>query len=249
MTARDGPAPARTYRRIAEELMRRIQANEHAAGERLPPERDLARVLSVSRTTLREALIALELAGVIEIRGGSGIFVRDARAPSFSVLDSGVLEEPGPFEVLEVRRAVEGEAAFNAALKADRDQIAALEQVLLAIETAGESELEVYAGHDRAFHVLIAQMSANSITVRLVNYLWDLRDGPLWQTWFVGSRSPEYRRRSIEDHAELFDFISHRQPDLARAAMVSHIDRIVHRFNRYLDRADAGSEGDEGPAL
>lgn len=229
----------RTYRRIAEELMRRIQSGEYETDQRLPAERDLARVLEVSRTTLREALIALELANVIEIRGGSGIFVRDTRARAFTVLDSGMLADPGPFEVLEVRRAVEGEAAFNAAMKADRDQIAALEQVLGHIDEAGSSELEVYARHDRAFHVLIAEMSANSITVRMVNYLWDLRDGPLWQSWFVGSRSPEYRRRSIEDHCELFDFISHRQGELARAAMVSHIDRIVHRFNRYLDRADS----------
>jgi DNA-binding FadR family transcriptional regulator len=248
MSARPGDPPVRTYRRIAEELMRRIQAGEYAPNQRMPAERDLAQLLSVSRTTLREALIALELADVIEIRGGSGIFVRAARTPSFSLPDSGMLEDPGPFEVLEARRAVEGEAAFNAAMKAHRSQIRSLEAVLGRIDGAADSELEEYARHDRAFHVQIAEMSANTILVRMVNYLWDLRDGPLWQSWFVGSRSPEYRKRSVVDHQELFDFISHGQADLARAAMVSHIDRIVHRFNHYLDQAETRPD-DPGPDL
>ena len=222
--------------------MRQVQAGEYAAGERMPAERDLARVLNVSRTTLREALIALELADVIEIRGGSGIFVRDPRARTFTLPDPGVLEDPGPFEVLEARRAVEGEAAFNAAIKADKGQLRDLAEILEALEGSQHAELEDYTRHDRAFHVLIAEMSANTIMVRMVNYLWDLRDGPLWQSWFVGSRSPEYRARSVVDHEELFDFISHGQADLARSAMVSHIDRIVHRFNRYLDQAQSDPE-------
>src|SRR6266478_3085008 len=108
------PAPAlgvrRVYRQVADQLRNLLAEGNYPPGARLPPERDIAVQLKVSRTTVREALIALELAGLVEVRGGSGVYVTALpRSGTLTIesTDSG----PGPFELLQARRLLEGEIA------------------------------------------------------------------------------------------------------------------------------------------
>src|SRR5512140_3135570 len=101
--------PRRLYRQIAEQIRTLIKSGEFKAGGRLPPERDLARQLGVSRPSVREALIALEVEGLVEVRIGSGIYVTGlprAAPPTES-------EQPaaGPFELLRARYVIESECA------------------------------------------------------------------------------------------------------------------------------------------
>src|SRR6476469_5742829 len=100
----------RLYRVVASRIQELIEQENIKAGERLPSERDLAAKLSVSRTSLREALIALELGGIIEVRGGSGVYGSE-QASDQAVLEVG----PVPFEVLAARRLIEAEVAAIAA--------------------------------------------------------------------------------------------------------------------------------------
>jgi DNA-binding FadR family transcriptional regulator len=103
--------PRRLFRRIAEQLAAMIARGDLPPGSRLPGERDLAMRLNVSRPSLREALIALELEGLVEVRGGSGVYVRaPAPKPPGAAADA-----PGPFDVLEARAVVEPECAALAA--------------------------------------------------------------------------------------------------------------------------------------
>src|SRR5476649_537847 len=97
----------RLYRVVADRIQQLIVAERIAPGERLPSERDLATKLSVSRASLREALIALELGGVSEVRGGSGVYVSEPTLPAGGLPEAG----PGPFEVLSARRLIESEIA------------------------------------------------------------------------------------------------------------------------------------------
>src|SRR5438552_16381185 len=104
--------PRRLYRQIADQIRGLIQAGEFAPQSRLPAERDLARQLGVSRPSVREALIALEVEGLVEVRVGSGIYVRNpANAKSRSELPA----DTGPFELLRARWIIEGECAALAA--------------------------------------------------------------------------------------------------------------------------------------
>src|SRR5206468_13038927 len=108
--------PVRLYRQIAGQIATLIDSGEFTAGSRLPPERELAVLLGVSRTSVREALISLEIAGRVEVRVGTGIFVRHPPVRKAPVLqakvgDSGV----GPFELLAARAVIEGETAALAA--------------------------------------------------------------------------------------------------------------------------------------
>src|SRR5215207_10497264 len=104
----------RLYQRVAQEVGELIRRGEFPIGQRLPSERDLARQLGVSRPVVREAMIALEIAGLVDIKTGSGIYVRNAVPESVQpvvIFDVG----PSPFEVIAVRKMLEPEVAFAAA--------------------------------------------------------------------------------------------------------------------------------------
>ncbi|MEO7581011.1 MAG: GntR family transcriptional regulator, partial [Massilia sp.] len=119
-------AEPRLYRVVAVRIQDLIREDQIQAGERLPAERELAAKLSVSRASLREALIALELGGVVEVRGGSGVYVRKPEASQAEVPEVG----PGPFEVLAARRMVEVEVAAIAARMATDS---AIDEILNAV--------------------------------------------------------------------------------------------------------------------
>src|SRR5215831_2894760 len=115
--------PRRLYRQIADQIRTLIRSKEFPAGSRLPPERDLARQLGVSRPSVREALIALEVEGLVEVRIGSGIYVRSApEAPIVASAEAAA----GPFELLRARYVIEAECAALAAKSARRSQLAAI---------------------------------------------------------------------------------------------------------------------------
>src|SRR5215469_14105709 len=97
---------SRLYEQVARDIAAKIEDGRHAIGERLPSERHLAQSYSVSRPTIREAILALEIDGLVEVRVGSGVYV-SARVPSGGQAGR---TDMGPFELLEARRAIEGEA-------------------------------------------------------------------------------------------------------------------------------------------
>src|SRR5690348_1481108 len=105
------PVPRRLYEKIAQTIAADIASGKFAVGQRLPSERDLAQALDVSRPTVREAIIALELDGLVDVRMGSGVYVLHQRPPAGQAPDRDI----GPFELLEARRAIEGESCALAA--------------------------------------------------------------------------------------------------------------------------------------
>src|SRR5207249_3451443 len=124
--------PRRLYRQIADQIRGLIRNGEFPAGSRLPPERDLARQLGVSRPSVREALIALEVEGMVEVRIGSGIYVLGGgAAPAVAHhMDAAA----GPFELLRARHLIESECAALAAKSAKRNHVQAIEEALVEME-------------------------------------------------------------------------------------------------------------------
>src|SRR5213075_491236 len=100
----------RLYRQIADQIAALIERGEYGMGQRLPPERDLAKQLGVSRPSVREALIALEVEGFVEVRVGSGVYVTGAR-PAGSAAGASAAADSGPFELIKARWMIEGECA------------------------------------------------------------------------------------------------------------------------------------------
>ena len=146
----------RLYRQVADQLRALIDSGEYRVGSRLPTERDLAEQLKVSRPTVREALIALEVEGRVRIRVGSGIYVSEPAALAHPLPAATEIE--GPFELLRAREFLEGAIAEQAARVATPDDIARIDASLDAMATAqhpGEASMI----HDRAFHVAVTQAS------------------------------------------------------------------------------------------
>ncbi|HEX8601870.1 MAG TPA: FCD domain-containing protein [Pseudoduganella sp.] len=220
----DTPEP-RLYRVVADRIAQLIRDDGIAPGSRLPSERDLATKLSVSRASLREALIALELGGVIEVRGGSGVYVCEAKQEN-AVPEAG----PGPFEVLSARRLIEAEVAAIAARVATDN---AIDAILKAVE-----EMEAHHANkttneqaDRNFHLAIARATGNGALVGTIDYLWNQR-GRLWHKLKEHFQTEELRQETLKDHRRIFEAIAAHDAAAARRAMRSHLERVTRTFSR-----------------
>ncbi|TFW25239.1 FadR/GntR family transcriptional regulator [Duganella callida] len=215
----------RLYRVVADRIQDLIRNENIAAGERLPSERDLATKLSVSRASLREALIALELSGVIEVRGGSGVYVSEVPEPA-ALPEAG----PGPFEVLSARRLIESEIAAIAARVATDSAVDAILQAVVEMEKS-HSDYSSNEQADRNFHLAIARATGNSALVGSLNYLWDQR-GRLWHKLKEHFQTEELRQETLKDHRRILEAIAAHDPAAARKAMRSHLERVTRTFSR-----------------
>jgi len=209
------------YRVVAERIQELIRQQGIAAGERLPAERELAGSLGVSRASLREALIALELGGVIEVRGGSGVYVCESGASTAAVPEAG----PGPFEVLSARSMIETEVAAMAAKNATAAAVSAIRAALLEMERSHEDRSSNEQA-DRNFHLAIARASGNTALVGLVDYLWRQRSS-LWHRLKEHYRTEELRKTTLVDHRAIYDAIAGSDPTAARNAMRAHLQRVT----------------------
>lgn len=229
MTVLDLPTAGRRYLQVAHSIASAISSGEPKPGDRLPPERELAASLQVSRTTIREALLALEIMRYVDIRVGSGVFVRPAAARDGASGQFLSGEEIGPWEVLEARRLVEGESAYRAAERATEQQ---LDAIGLSMDRMRDCLHDVprFDQADAEFHRLIAQAAGNSLIENYIEHLWRLRASPLWDRWYTKTRSPANRRRSVEDHRGIHNALARRLPEVARTAMCAHIDVLAERF-------------------
>ncbi|HZI84773.1 MAG TPA: FadR/GntR family transcriptional regulator [Casimicrobiaceae bacterium] len=225
--------PRRLYRQIADQIRTLIRSREFPAGARLPPERDLARQLGVSRPSVREALIALEVEGLVEVRIGSGIYVLGAGSDGQAA--PAVQAAMGPFELLRARWLIESECAALAAKHGKRAQVAAIGEALQQMEAvAGVERRQPLAG-DRLFHLRIAEATGNGALVAVVKMLWDERTGPLFARLEHHYDSPEQWARAIAEHRAVLEAIARRDANAARAAMQRHLDKAYKRFSRSWD--------------
>ncbi len=214
--------PRRLYRKIAEQLRTLIRRGEYGVGTRLPAERDLALQLGVSRPSVREALIALEVEGLVEVRSGSGVHViaREAPASARSV-GPGVF---GLFEIFRARQLVEGEIAALVARRASAALLRDLHATLAQMETdiaAGTLPVE----GDRLFHLRIAAAADNGPLLRTVTDLYDMRNSPLFEHFGQHFESAGSWRVAVAEHRSVVKALAAHDPDAARAAMHQHLQR------------------------
>lgn len=217
----------RLYRQIADQLANLIESGEYGVGDRLPPERVLAEQLKVSRSSVREALIALEVEGCIEIRGGTGVFVLDRDARKRAREEGAV---PGPFEVLEVRALLEPEAAALAARHATVEDIAKMEAAIESMRVDNAEELTAGLDGDREFHLAIAATAANGALSNLMRNLWEMRRDPLYVQLEQHFHTEMIWDAAIEEHGEIVAAIRAHDPRAARAAMTRHVKNQKNRF-------------------
>jgi DNA-binding FadR family transcriptional regulator len=221
----------RLDRQIAERIRARIVDGTFAPGSRLPAERELAHGFTVSRTSVREALIALEIGGLVEVRGGSGIYVADP-LPFLRRLEAGPADgDPGPFELLRARWLVEGEVAALAAGAIDDAALRSLADALALLRRDDATD-EEHDEADRVFHLGIAEASGNGVLVQTVRMYWDQRRGPMWQRLAERFRTPALRAAVLADHARILESLEQRSAPLARRAMRRHLASVAREFEK-----------------
>lgn len=231
--------PQRLYRRIAEQLRSLIAKGEFQPGSRLPAERDLARQLGVSRPTVREALIALEVEDVVDVRTGSGIYVvqpgtrAGAKAPA--PYDPA---EWGPLELMRARELVEGEVAALAARNAKRAQLAPIAGALDQMHEQAAAGIAPRAG-DQAFHTAVAQACGNEVLRDTVQGYWQARSGPLFERLGDHFESPKSWKAALVEHAAVLEAIRAHDPAAARTAMQSHLKKAYTRYSANWRRANS----------
>ncbi|MFC6647496.1 FadR/GntR family transcriptional regulator [Granulicella cerasi] len=211
----------RRYQEIAARISRYIAENGLQPGDRLPGEIDLAKVCGVSRPTIREAMVALEIAGELEIRSGSGAYVRKNVNPMSLVLDSG----PGPFELLRARILIEGEIAADAALYASAADLERVELALREMRELVAGKINAQA-NDRAFHVAIGEAAKNSVLASIVDGLWAGMFSPMYHRLSQRARMEGYQAEALRDHEDIFAAIQARNPNDARKAMRRHLQNV-----------------------
>ena len=221
-----GPSgkPQKLYQQIAEAIAGAIKSGTYKRGQRLPSERDLAEELKVSRPTIREAMIALEIRGLVEAHHGSGIYVTNW-AEGIVASESGSAPELdiGAFELTEARRLFEGETAALAASVIGDREIEILESLVAQMEDPNSTEADVNRA-DRQFHVAIAETTRNSAIVTVVESLWDMRHSSiLCRTMLERAKVQPV----AAEHSAILDALRTRDPDRARRAMRSHLNHVI----------------------
>ena len=208
---------------LYDELRSAILAGRYQAGRRLPAERELAEMFEVSRPTIREAIIALELQHLVEVRVGSGVFVLDAATAGRGI---GPELEIGPFELMEARKIIESETAALAATLIDDEQCDRLDKIIDAMEE--ENQLEIQGENaDRAFHVGIAEATGNSALVAVIDDLWRRREtSPMVVNTMEKARSKGIKP-VVDDHRRILAALRKRNAVAARTAMQDHLSRVI----------------------
>ncbi len=217
----------RLYQHIADQIRSLIQSGGFPAGGRLPPERDLAQQLGVSRPSLREALIALEIAGSVEIRKGSGVYV--CRQPERPATSSIAAMGESPSELMAARATLEGSVMLLAAAHVTPAWLAQLRATIDAMRAqvkAGRSPLE----YDRAFHLCIAEMSGNSVLVRMVTELFDERHSPISARLSGYSETIQTWGVALGEHESIYRALDERDPLAAQSAIRTHLKASEERW-------------------
>jgi DNA-binding FadR family transcriptional regulator len=225
-------AVTRLYRMIADQIAGRIRAGDFPRGRRLPSERELAEQLQVSRASIREALIALEIEGYVEVCVGTGVFAATQEGPANAAASRSAAnwvpghDDIGPFDLLEARLMIEPECAGMAAQHATSAQLTAIQAA-----HEGMSLTDSPGRHDREFHGAIAAACGNAALASTVAHLWNLS-----QTSSVYRRMQDYFvdtkvwATAHAEHQRILTAILARDPIRARHAMHAHLLGILARL-------------------
>ncbi len=216
----------RLYQQIADQIRSLILKGNYAAGTRLPPERDLALQLGVSRPSVREALIALEVEGSVEVRMGAGVYVSQPHARAVHATEA---MGESPIELMQARSILEGTVVMLACCRVTPEALNALQRSLKEMRTAIGQGRTPFA-HDRQFHALIAAMTGNSLLERLVGELFDERHSPISSQLIEHSETIQTWRQALREHEAILKAIESRDGLEAQNAMRSHLMASQERW-------------------
>ncbi|MDE3111453.1 MAG: FadR family transcriptional regulator [Chloroflexota bacterium] len=232
----------RLYQGIVAQIEGLLERGELKAGDQLPPERQLAEQLQVSRASVREALRSLELLGIVETHAGGGTFVRHAQPDDLArPLTSLISRGHTIADVIDVRGLLEPAIAERAARNIAPAEISELREILAAQEkkvAAGEP----YVEEDTRFHELIGQAAGNELLVTVVGVIWDVLRSSREQ-WL---QNEDRAHASLEAHRRILVALEKHEPAAAKAAAADHIRAVGEGILRLLGEDGASRRAHPG---
>lgn len=222
----------RVYQQISDQLLKLINAGEFPVYSRLPSERDLAEKFKVSRPSVREALIALEVIGVVQIKMGSGVYVckpEEGKQKGRNKNELGT-KDFAPFELIQARLLIESEIASQAAACRTDQDVAQLE-ILLQEMIDNTSNNKNPLDPDREFHATLARATGNQVLSSIVEQLFDARMGVLFSRLSNYFDTQTTWKQAIKEHRAILHAVKTKDPERARLAMRHHMERAYKRFS------------------
>ncbi|WP_049722680.1 FadR/GntR family transcriptional regulator [Gilvimarinus polysaccharolyticus] len=212
----------RTYRKVAQKMLAALDSGEFPAGARLPPERELSERYGVSRPTIREAIIALEVKGRVEVKTGSGVYaLRSFKA------NSGNPREFSPFEVTEARVLIESEVAALAASTISAEELEELQAALDEMIRENDEGNLTSETADKKFHLVIANSTKNRPLISIIQHLWDIQANlPDIKVAHQSVCKSDGERR-ISEHRAILNALTAKDSHAARVSMRNHFSRSL----------------------
>lgn len=207
----------RLFWHIVDKIETSINSSVYSPGSRLPPERELAETFNVSRPTIREAIIALEVRGRVEVKTGSGVYVLN------SEITNQKIDTVNAFEVTQARALIEGEVAAIAATTITTDELKQLDKTLLDMKNG----INLVAA-DEEFHRIIANSTRNSAMILSVENLWNLRTSTQEVVEDYDSVCSGDNDKTLAEHSAIYQALKSGNATQARQAMHSHFNRLIN---------------------
>jgi len=220
---------------VYDQLLSLISNGKLKPGERLPPERVLARDLKVSRQSIREALKRAESKGLVKVRQGEGTFILSAashliESPFLTLMTE---EVEKIYEFIEIRKLIEVWCAKKAAEFITAKELKKMEKALSEMEKLIDSR-EILGKPDIDFHIAIAEASHNTLMVHMMTTIKQIFLSMFKISNFT--RRPEKNRTLIRQHREIYDAIKKRDPELARRKMEQHLQFVESEWREEMNR-------------
>ncbi|WP_126424875.1 FadR/GntR family transcriptional regulator [Brevibacillus marinus] len=217
----------RVYEDVIEQIENMIIAGKYKPGDVLPTERELAQSFGISRNTLREAFRILEREGLVETRPGGGRYVSknlDKEDETKRIIEN--IEKATILELLEARKIFEVGIVELAAVRATEHDLLEIE---MALEKWGviDRDADESGGPNQSFHLSIAKATHNMVLVNLIELHMDLIRRIPMKTVEVPGRNHEI----YEEHRAIFQAIKDRNPQQAKQALLTHLERVVETIN------------------
>jgi GntR family transcriptional repressor for pyruvate dehydrogenase complex len=235
--------PKRVYAQIVEQIIELIKSGEFSAGRQLPTERELSRRLGVGRASVREALSALQILGLVETKHGQGTFVCATQpSPALQSDTSLIYSEESPFAILLARMTIEPPIAAIAATARPDSALHRLENILDRMESQ-PSDIYVFSSGDRDFHLAIGEATGNSVLGGVMSQVCELMGQRLWLA-LMTSTSFAVRgrvRQGLDEHRGILEAIKLQDAKLAAERM----DKHLHRVEQVMIEAELGDKNEE----
>lgn len=237
----------RRYFDIGLQIEELLYSGVFKAGERLPAERELSERFQTSRTTIREAIIMLELKGVVEVKQGAGTYFID----SLEKINQKALlpySDIGPFELLQARQVIESNITGFAATQIRFNELKQLKRIIEQQEKQIGGDSDKFEELDRQFHNIIAESTQNRVLMKQSAELWRAvrTENPRWkQLNYKYLHKKELRMKWVEDHRSIFLALQKRDAEQARQASWTHLENSKNELVKIFQQDDSLEDFDD----